>query len=186
VSLRTPFENVSNELNLRKEIESFMMGGNGETPKASKFVLRIMRRNADESLVPCQCLSTMTKEPDQEHQCPYCLGEGYLWDEPAIVSGYKMPAEAKSRLQAQKVALQGGQIDVFNKVFFLLYNQPITKADKVVELKLDSDGRPSIPYRRNLIHRIESLIDYRSDFGRTEFWAVYVNENPSVRISKRS
>jgi hypothetical protein len=97
-----------------------------------------------------------------------------------------MPAEAKSRLQAQKVALQGGQIDVFNKVFFLLYNQPITKADKVVELKLDSEGRPSIPYRRNLIHRIESLIDYRSDFGRTEFWAVYVNENPSVRISKRS
>lgn len=185
MSLRVPFENVSNELNLRKEIEMFLLGGGGETPKASQFVLRIMRRNSDNTLIPCQCLSTMTKEPDQEHQCPYCLGEGHLWDEPTLVRGYKMPAEAKSRLQAQRTGLQPGEMATFNKVFFLLYDQPITKEDKVVELKLDTEGRPSIPYRRNSIHRIESLIDYRSDFGRTEFWAVYVNENPSVRTIKR-
>lgn len=181
-----PFENVSNELDLRLEMEAFLSGDRGETSKQSKFLIRRMRRDSNNDLIACACLNPLTKEPDQEHQCPFCLGEGYYWDEPAFVTGYKMPAEAKSRLQAQRVALQPGQIPVFNKIFFIRYDQPLHRDDKIIELKLDSEGRPTLPYKRNMIHRIESLIEYRSDFGRLEFYVLYVNENPSIRVSKRN
>ena len=180
-----PFNNVSNELNLRTEIHSFLFGEQGETAKASRFLIRKFRRDSDNKLIPCGCLNSLTKEGDQEHQCPYCLGEGYLWDEPAFSYGYKMPAEAKSRLQAQRITLQPGQIPVYNKVFYLEYDGLITDKDKIIELKLDSEGEPSIPFKRDFIHRIESLVEYRSDFGRREFYTIYVNENSSIRAGKR-
>ena len=181
-----PFHNVSNELDLRLELEAFFSGARGETSKQSQFLIRRMRRTESGLLIPCACSSQMTKEPDQEHECPFCLGEGFYWDEPAFTTGYKMPAEAKSRLQSQRIALQPGQIPVFNKIFYIRYNQPLNNDDKIIELKLDSEGRPTLPYKRFMVHRIESLIEYRSDFGRTEFLALFVNENLSIRVSKQN
>ena len=37
----------SGEINLRKEFDSFLMGGNGETPHRTKALLRVFRLDSD-------------------------------------------------------------------------------------------------------------------------------------------
>jgi len=180
-----PNSRATNEIDIRSEIEQMFSGTGGEIAKQSTLVLRKMRKNNSGEKIGCSCLSSTTLEPDQEHQCPFCLGQGYLWDE-IFIKGYKMPAEAKSRLQSQRIGLQPGQMPVYNKIFYVKYNETISREDIIVELKLDIEGAPEPPFRRTSLNRIESLIEYRSDRGRLEYFCIYANENPSNRRAKKS
>lgn len=168
------------ELDLRKEIESIFSGASDEISKQQTFVLRTARRDSSGNIMPCACVSPLTLEPDTEKQCPFCLGEGFYFDE-SFIYGYKM-ANNKVNLSRQRVQIQSGMISAYDKIFFLRYNELITYDDKIIELKLDSDGKPLIPYKRKGIHRPETIIEYRSDNGRIEFLAIYVNENNSIRV----
>lgn len=179
---RSLYEGASGvELDLRLELERMFSGDIGELPKEQRFLLRKMRRDDDDDLMECSCVSSLTKEPDTESQCPFCLGEGYFWDE-EWVTGYSMFTDTQAHLSAKRILLQPGRVSAYDKVFFLRYSETITYDDKIIELKLDSEGNPSVPYKRKSIYRPETIAEFRSDFGRLEFQAVHVNENNAIRV----
>lgn len=178
--MRNLYPSSAIEIDLRSELEKMFSGDSGEIPKEQKFVLRKIRLNGDEP-VPCACQDELTKEGDSIDVCPFCLGEGYCWDE-GFVYGYVMFNDTKAHLSAKRVQIQSGVVSAYDKVFYLRYNETITYNDKIIELKLDSEGIPLIPYKRKAIYKPQTIIDYRSDFGRKEYIAIYVNENPGIRI----
>lgn len=178
---RTLYESSGSEIDLRSELESMFSGGTGEISKQQKFVLRRARRTADNEVIPCDCVDVLTKEPDLEHQCPFCLGEGFIWDE-QFIFGYCMYTDTKGHLSQKRVQMPPGLVSSYDKVFYLRYSEEITFDDKIIELKLDSDGSPSVPYKRKYIYKPQTISEFRSDFGRREFFAIYVNENDAIRV----
>jgi len=169
------------EIDLRSEFEQMMSGSAGEIPKQQKLVFRQMRRDANDELLECSCVSILTKEADTEDQCPFCFGERYYWNE-SFVYGYVMHVGSKGGYTNKRVNMQPGVISAYDKVFYLRYSETITYDDKIIELKLDSEGKPVVPYRRKMIFRPETIMEMRSDYGRIEFIAVYVNENNGIRV----
>lgn len=169
------------EIDLRSEFEQFMSGSSGEIPKQQKFLMRKMRRDSDGELVECTCVSELTKEADTEEQCPFCFGERNYFDE-IWVFGYMMYIGSRGGYTNKRINMAPGIISAYDKVFYLRYSQDITYDDKIVELKLDSEGTPIVPYRRKMIFRPETIMDMRSDNGRIEFKAIYVNENNGIRV----
>jgi len=168
------------ELDLRQELIDMFHGTSGEIPKKKKFLLRRMRRDSNNSLIECSCLSSITKEPDTEDECIFCLGEGYYWDE-IWIYGYSRINDTVAHLSNKRIAVQPGRVSTYEKIFYFEYDKIITKEDKIIELKLDYDGEISVPYKRNYIYMPETILELRSDFGRIEFIVVYTSENPAVR-----
>lgn len=169
------------EIDLRTEFEQMMSGTTGEIPKQQTFVLRKMRRDDDDNLMECDCVSSLTKEADTEEQCPFCKSEGYYWDE-VWITGYAMHVGSKGGFTNKRISMQPGRISAYDKVFYIRYDETITYDDKIIELKLDSAGKPVVPYKRKMIFRPETIMEMRSDYGRIEFIAIYVNENSAIRV----
>lgn len=169
-----------NEIDLRSEFEQLMEGTKGETAKKQRFVLRKMRRDTNDDKISCSCKDSLTNEPDTE-VCPFCLGEGYYWDE-TWIDGYTWYVGSRNNHANRRIQLAPGVISGYDKIFYLYFSVDITYDDKIVQMKLDSEGDLSIPYTRKLIFRPETIMEMRGEDGRIEFYTIYVNELNGIRV----
>lgn len=170
----------SREIDLRYEFDQIIFGGPTSIPHGHKLLLRKMRRDSDGSLLYCSCVDSITKEPDTELQCPFCLGEGKYFDEDWLI-GFSSYVGADGGLSNRQISLFPGPIKVDYKVFYLRYDTDITYDDKIVELQLDTEGTPIVPYKREVIYKPQTIVKYRSDRGRIEYIAVYCREEDALR-----
>ncbi len=186
------------EPDMRQEMINTLDGAFPETAKKMTAVLRKMRRGTLEvfpggdiespwlewntigkrhrwrtdigtDLLLCPCVDKVTKEPDKDFHCPFCWGEGFLWDEDFFdVFKVRIKSEVGNALLEQ---LQGpGLITTPLVIFYTRYLELITKEDKVIELILNEEGEPVKPYFRRDLYRIGSAVDLRGDHGRLEYW----------------
>ena len=112
--------NTGSEINMRQELVKMFEGYWPEVAKAQTGVLRKMRRDANDKLIPCPCVDKVTKEPDHERFCPICFGEGNLFDEKEIhfyreLSGLDTTKALRDRL------LPPGLINIPLVVFYIRY-----------------------------------------------------------------
>ena len=170
----------STEIDLRKEFDEIVFGGNGTLPHGQTLVHRKMRRDDDNNLVSCSCRDSITDEPDTEASCPFCLGEGYYWDEDWIV-GFSGYIGASGGLSNRVKGLFPGSIRVDYKIFYFRYDTELSYRDKIVEIQLDTEGEVVVPYRREAIYKPQTIVKYRSDYGRIEYIAVYCLESDAIR-----
>ena len=178
-----PSTNISPEIDLRAEFDDLVLGGPTSIAHGRRFLLRKMRRDSDNKLLRCACVDPLTDEPDTEDSCPYCLGESYYWDEDYII-GYSTYVGADGG-QANRVrGIGGGTIRADSRIFYFRYDTDISYRDKVVELKLDTEGDPVVPYIRESIYKVQTIVRYRSDNGRTEYVAVYCREDDAIRVDE--
>lgn len=168
------------EIDLRSELEGFLGGSSEEIPKQKTLILRKFRRDENSELIKCSCVSALTHEADSEQECPFCHGEGNYFDEQWLY-GYSRPTETDKFLASKITQMRPGQISSYDRLFYCRYSESITFADKIIELKLDSEGNPTLPYKRQHIYRIDALVEYRSDLGRLEYWGLYCTEYNSIR-----
>lgn len=169
----TPFPNVVDVVDLRSEFNNLILGYHGETPIGRSFILRRMRRDSSENLVPCICVDDLTQEPDRDlYVCPYCLGTGNLWDE-ELVTAYKVVASAPggSNAAVNFPKARSGTLYIPAARFFLSYDVNPKKDDRIVEIETDSAGNPVIPYNRIAIFEFMLVKDMRSDNGQIDYWA---------------
>jgi len=167
--MRSNFYNRRTEPDLRFELDATLRGIFPEIPKAINMLLRKMRRDTDSKLIKCSCVDLVTHEPDIDTFCPICHGEGNLWDE-TLVEGYKQTIGSTQSLVADERQLKSGIINVQSINFYTRYDTVYTQEDKLVELYLTVDGEIVIPYRRKKIYVINTTLDFRSDYGRLEYW----------------
>jgi hypothetical protein len=63
-----------------------------------------------------------------------------------------------------------GWMNINYIVFYFQYFVELDKGDKIIELALDDDGRPTIPYVRKEMYRIAVAEPFRDLNGRVEYW----------------
>jgi len=170
---------LSNEIDLRSEFDEIIYGTGGGIPHGKKVIIRKFRVDDDNNLSACSCRDEMTNEGDPD--CPYCLGEAYFWDEDWAVT-YSMFVGSDGGLTRRNIPFQPGTVRVDSKVFYFRYDTDFAYTDKIVEIKLDTEGDPVVPYIRQAIYKPESIVEYRSDYGRLEYLAVYCRENDAIRL----
>jgi hypothetical protein len=176
VSVRSTYG--GGEIDLRQEFDDLIYGGGNSIPHGRPFLTRRMRRDADNNLLKCACVDPATREPDVS--CVYCLGEGYYWDE-TWITGYATYVGADGGLSNRARFLRPGIVRADTKVFYFRYDTVLTYYDKIVEVRLDTEGDPVVPYNREAIYKPQTIINYRSDRGRTEYIAVFCQENDAIR-----
>lgn len=166
------------ELDLRSEFDEFVFGTNGQIPHKKKILIRKFRLNANGDKVSCTCLDPVNLEAAPE--CQYCLGEGYFWDE-SWSDCYSQFLGADSGQGNRKRNLAPGIIRVDYKIFYLRYDSAFSYSDKIVELKLDIEGNPIVPYIRQAIYSPQTIVENRSDNGRLEYYSIYCREQDAIR-----
>lgn len=163
------------EIDLRKELNNFLEGFGGDISKQHTLLLRKARLDANGDVIVCACVSSLYKESDRLSQCPYCLGEGFIWDE-TFIYGYEIEFDGKSSLADQLVGFKPGNVKSYQKVFYIKYSVPITENDKIVTLTLNKSGKFDKYTKRKAVYRIETLLELRADYGRVEYYALYCNQ----------
>ena len=170
----------TSEIDLRAEFDTLIFGDSGHIPHGREFLLRKMRRDSDGELLPCVCRDSLTGEAGTERSCPYCLGEGYYWDE-SWITGYTTFVGSDGGLGSRVTFLRPGSLRADTRVFYFRYDTVINYSDKIVELQLDTEGDPIVPYKREAIYKPQTIVRHRSDRGRVEYIAVFCNENDAIR-----
>lgn len=168
-SVDNPYPNsmIPAELSIRNELDNTFDGTSLETPKARICLLRRMRRDAKGNKIACECTDPITHEPDKDRLCPFCLGDGFKWDE-VLQEMYKV------LLTSKEVMSGPGLINTPQVVFYMKYDTTITYDDKIVEPVLDQEGQMTVPPRRLALYRIQEINPLRLDNGRLEYlklWA---------------
>jgi len=166
---RRLYSGLQSEPNMRQELIHMLDGDVIEISKKHPVLLRRMRTPYQDHI--CSCVDKITKEPDKDHFCPYCLGEGKLWDEEYIdVYSVREKSDVGNALRDR---LTGpGNVNVPIISFYLKYDVGIKKADKIVTLQLDESGEVVQPPRRTSVLRIGSILEYRSDNGKLEYFKI--------------
>lgn len=161
------------ELNIRKELNSFMMGSIEEIPKGQLYILRIMRPKegiekpiSQKELITCGCKTAFENEPELDYRCPICDGEGYTFDD-HMVPGYKT-----NRFEYQDIEkyMPFGKNTSSMSFFYIEYFDYISKFDKILEPKTDQDGKLTNPIKVIKRHNIHHPESFRGDTGRVEFY----------------
>jgi len=159
------------EISLRDEMTNFLQGSYPEISKKIPAVLRRMRRTDSGGLTACACVDDVTGEPDKDHFCGFCFGDGYYWDE-IFLDVYKViiKSDVGNALKEQLASPSLWNIPVV--LFYADYSEVITEADKIVELNLNTAGEKVKPLRRTAVYRINTLFDFRADNGRLEYYKI--------------
>lgn len=166
------------EIDLRSNFQSILFGDGDTLPHAKKVLLRVFRLDENNKRIACTCLSDVTLEPTQN--CNFCSGEGYFWDE-VWKETYCSYVGADGGLANRTRMLKPGEIRTDYKVFYFEHLESIKYCDKIIEVKLDYEGKPIVPYVIESIYKPETISENRSDFGRTEFISVYCKEQDAIR-----
>lgn len=164
------------EPNMREEAINTLEGSLPEIAKGQPGVLRRMRRDSSNALIPCDCVDPVTFEPDKDRFCPICFGEGYLWDEEHF-NFYRVMKDSDTGNAMKHKLHEPGLINAPLVVFYTRYDEDITVDDKVVRLELELDGTTSTPLKRKKIYKIEGVWDYRADNGKLEYWKLFTHED---------
>ena len=173
----------STEIDLRAQFDDLVFGGPTSIPHGRKLLLRRIRRDDENKPIKCVCRDKLTDEADTESSCPYCLGEGYYWDED-FITGYATYVGADGGQTNRIRGIGAGTVRADARIFYFRYDTEISYKDKVVDLKLDTEGDPVVPYARESIYKPQTIIRYRSDYGRVEYIAVYCREEDAIRVDE--
>jgi len=165
------------EIDLRKSFDELLFEG---TPHNYLVLLRKPKKDSFGKEIKCNCLNKLTKEANAEKNCEFCLGEGVLWKE-SFHRCYSTIVGADGGKANRNRRIMPGEIRTDYKIFYFKFDTEISYKDKIVELRLDYEGNPSIPYQRIRIFRPETIQEYRADFGRVEYLAIYAREESSIR-----
>jgi hypothetical protein len=178
------YSSVSSEISIRNELINTLQGLFSEEKKRQNGVIRTMRRDSLGKLIKCSCNDSASGEPDKTTPCPYCSGEGNLWDE-TLIDFYRWEPGYDSAKSLNESLTKPGTLNIPIKIFYIAYSEDLTLDDKLIELVLDKEGLPILPYQRRSIYRFGTLNDLRLDDGRLEYWKVLAYQDKMLPLTSR-
>lgn len=157
-----------------------LLGSSQEVPKAFSIYLRKFRYDSNNFKIKCVC--NLNKEGQRHSKCSVCLGEGYLWDE-TLVDVFKVDIGSNPAKAGASLLTEIGKNKQSFAVFYLLSATEIDEDDKLIEIRLDKEGDPIKPLRRQSVWSINSLNYKRADNGKIEYIATYCKRENNARES---
>ena len=176
------------EINLREELRQMFHGSAQEVPKSHRVLLRRARRDSNDRTIACPCVDELTREPDLDNTCP--VGGpgcgGYLWDEEWIDVRRVYIRPSNTGFVARNSYIEPGILNVQAMIYYLEYSTVPTILDSIIEMKVNSDGAPVVPYIRHRMYKPDTIIGHRGDNGRIEFYTFICLQSDSVLIGEDS
>jgi len=154
-------------MDIRKEFNELM------DEIAHLVIYRRFRRNNNGKRIRCVCFSDLTREGDKDTGCPYCNGEGYLYDE-EWAHAYDVLATSGQKAKDPRFFLEAGVLTKPYKTYYFKYNFNPVRNDVILEVNLDSDGVPVNPVQIVETHDIVLTDPVRGKNGRIEYWRCFV------------
>jgi hypothetical protein len=168
------------EIDLRKNFNKLLFGDANSISHNHLVLVRKRKKDSQNKDIKCNCYNSLTKEANTENNCDFCLGEGYIWKE-TFYRCYSTLIGADGGKANRTRRIEPGSIRTDYKIFYFKFDTIISYKDKIIELRLDNEGKLEVPYQRLTIYRPETIQEYRSDYGRIEYIAVYAREESSIR-----
>jgi hypothetical protein len=175
--------NKQGEIDLRVSFQDLIFGSKRKTSHNHLILLRKRKLDSLRKEIKCSCYDALTNESNTENNCNFCLGEGYIWRE-KFYRCYSSMVGADGGKTNRTRRITAGAIRTDYKIFYFKFDVKISYTDKIIELRLDTEGNPSVPYQRETIYKPETIQEYRSDSGRIEYIAVYAREESSIRENR--
>jgi hypothetical protein len=169
MSIYDPYNTSHSEISMRDEMINTLEGSFMEISKKLPILLRKMKRDINGNPIECACIDKVTDEQDRDVYCPIDQGDRYIWDE-IWISGYRYFIDPNSTKATSEIELKQGAFNALKAVFYTRYPEVVTREDKIIEIILNAEGKPVLPYRRLRKWKINQATDYRLDHGRLEYW----------------
>jgi len=166
------------EIDLREEFDTLLYGGDGEIRHGFYVLVRHMRRDANGMMEDCSCRDPKTRDGDLD--CSYCFGDGTLSDEKWHLTRSDYLGASGGGANRGRF-IPPGTIRVDYRVFYFRYDAGLRYGDKIVEVQLDEEGEPVVPYVRIVVYQPRTIDELRADNGRIEYFAVYCREDEAKR-----
>ena len=174
--------NMQGEIDLRSEFLKTIYGFGGETPKGMPILIRRLRRDSITlARIRCECSLGISREPDLDTKCPFCLGEGFKFDE-EWATCYKTVSGSETSLARRIGHFIPGEILNETYKFYFPYDVNLIEGDSLVEVFLDVEGNIESPVRRKTKWLPSTIEVKRLDNGRVEYYKVSCQNSNAIYI----
>jgi hypothetical protein len=158
------------EADLRAEIHKILFGNiaEGVIAKGRPLVIRRFRRDENNRLLPCSCLtgSNLAVPQHTPNRCRFCDGEGHFFDDVVVVGYLQFDYPTPFATTEQPY----GQIEPIAPMAYFEYNVEVDEKDKLIEPITDLEGKlPNGPIKIRRVFSISQALEKRSDHGRVEY-----------------
>lgn len=172
------------EIDLRTELMKTIFGFGSEISKGIPILIRRLRRDSTTlARIKCECVDELTMEPDLDVLCPFCLGEGFKWDE-EWHKCYKTVSGSEGSLSRRIEYKGAGKILDETYKFYFPYDANLIQGDRIVEVMLDVEGQIIEPAKRITVWNPNTIENKRLDNGRTEYYIVSCQNSNAIYIDK--
>lgn len=157
------------ELIIEDELKELLFTDKDCTPIRSLFLHKKYRRDADLEKVACpSCNYGISGTKEGQKGCPYCKGDGFLWDE-SIVSGWFFRPNIRTAISSYMLPSEAGR-DLNKEVRLLTPPEVfIAEGDIVYDIKINKDKRIHIPILRYEDYLCYFAERYASNQSDSEF-----------------
>lgn len=137
------------ELIITDELRDLLFSTKDATPLQTPFLHKRYRRDFDGGKLPCpSCNAGISGTREGRKGCPYCKGDGYLWDE-LIIEGWLFRANIRTAISSYDMPTQAG-IDLNKEIRFLTMPEIfINEGDIISKIKIGTNKKISIPLTRH-------------------------------------
>lgn len=137
------------ELILSNELSDLLFTDKDCSPIKSPFIHKKIRRDLSGNIIKCKC-TYLNGNASGDLTCPYCYGDGYLFDE-VIIEGFTYKDNYLRERYNLKMDSLAGYNDHDPLMLVTSGNVSINKLDRIYSVELDSNGRINIPL--NITHK---------------------------------
>lgn len=130
------------ELNIEQEVYDLLFTNKDCSPIKTPYILKKFRRRLDNNnRIECICFIN-NKFKEGVKDCPYCYGDGYLFDE-VIIEGFMYSKQRA--FDNFTMADQVGYTDAETSFLITTSNTPVNNKDVIYQVELNEKGLIRIP-----------------------------------------
>lgn len=179
--------NMDLYINLRQEFTDLTYGADYNTGIGMLVLIRRLRRDPlTFARTVCPCTDPLTREADLDTICPYCMGDGFFWDE-EWARTFKVAIGSTTSKARRHAHSGGGIIAQETYMFFFAYDANIRDGDSIIEVELDEEGDVAQPGRRTIKWSPNIIEQKRLDgHGRIEYYIVSCAKSNAIYIDKET
>lgn len=157
------------DLNLAEEVYDLLLTDKDCDPIYSPFVWRKFRRTSNNRKARCSaCNPENSVYVEGQHECPYCDGLGYIFDDTLIV-GYLYKQGITRDFGNLWMNSKVGTTDVSRYLLFTDKSLSIGLEDRILIPDLDDDGRIAVPLRINEVCKCTYSRYFKASQNKADF-----------------
>lgn len=157
------------ELNLAEEVYDLLFTDTDCSPIYTPYIWRKFRRTESNRKVKCPaCNAGDSPYVEGQHECIYCEGLGYIFDE-TLIKGYLYKQGVTRDFGNLWMTTQAGTTDVSRYLLFTDKSVAIGLEDRILIPDLNNEGKINVPLRINEVCKCTYSRYFKASQNKADF-----------------